>query len=128
MQVIVKGEHKIFRQSRLRNKHVLTDTVANECFQERVEVELQKNRCKVFGSMSTYQTEIPRQNQQTINPLSLTTWIVNESQICQILLSGKCVAVVDGSFFPEHQEHISAHWKFVCKKKVIGQGGFVAKA
>ena len=127
IQVIIKGEHKMFKQSRLSNKYVLTDTVTHGCFQDRVEVELQKNRCKVFSSISTYQTDLPRQNQSMTNPLGLTTWIGHHSQICQILLSGKCLAVVDGSFFPEHQEYISAHWMFVYKKKVIGQGGFVAK-
>ena len=47
--------------------------------------------------------------------------------ILQILESNKCLAIVDGSFFPAHPEFISTHWKFIYKKKIIGKGGFVAK-
>ena len=43
-------------------------------------------------------------------------------------LLGKCIAVLDRSFFLEHQECISAHWKFAHEKKVIEEGEFVAKA
>ena len=47
--------------------------------------------------------------------------------VLQILESNKYSAIVDGSFFPAHLEFISAHWKFIYNKKIIGQGGFVAK-
>ena len=40
---------------------------------------------------------------------------------------GKYIAVVDGSFFLEHLEYISAHWKFIHRKKIIGQGQVIAK-
>ena len=45
----------------------------------------------------------------------------------QMLESNKCSAIVDGSFFPAHPEFISAHWKFIYNKKIIGQDSFVAK-
>ena len=44
-----------------------------------------------------------------------------------ILTSDKCLAIVDGSFFPIHPKFISAHWKFVYDRKVIGHGEFVVK-
>ena len=47
--------------------------------------------------------------------------------VLQMLESNKCLAIVDGSFFPAHPEFISAHWKFIYNKKIMGQGGFVAK-
>ena len=45
----------------------------------------------------------------------------------QMLESNKCLVIVDGPFFPAHPEFISAYWKFIYNKKIIGQGGFVAK-
>ena len=51
MQVAHKGECRVFRQSQLSNKHILTDIRVDGCFQESVEVELQRNRCKVFGDI-----------------------------------------------------------------------------
>ena len=47
--------------------------------------------------------------------------------VLQMLESNKCLAIVDGSFFPAYPEFISAHWKFIYNRKIIGQGGFVAK-
>ena len=47
--------------------------------------------------------------------------------VLQMLESNKCLAIVDGSFFPAYPEFISTHWKFIYKKKIIGQGSFVAK-
>ena len=58
----------------------------------------------------------------------MTTWLVDSQRILQILLSDKCIAAVDGSFFPEHPEYISAYWKFIYDRKIIGQGGFVVKS
>lgn len=126
MQVVRKGECRVLRQSRLSDKHILTDMTANGCFQERVEVELQKNRCKTFSNIPLNQSPAPRQN-LVLDQKDLTTWTGNYEQTCQILLSGKCLAVADGSFFPENPECASAHWKFMRMKKIIGQGGFAAK-
>ena len=47
--------------------------------------------------------------------------------ILQILESNKCLAIVDGFFFSAHPEFNPTHWKFIYKKKIIGQGGFIAK-
>ena len=58
---------------------------------------------------------------------NLTKWLVDASITQCILISNKCLAVVDGSFFPIHPKFISAHWKFVYKSKVIGYGRFVVK-
>ena len=47
--------------------------------------------------------------------------------VLQMLELNKFLAIVDGSFFLAHLEFISAYWKFIYKKKIIGQGGFIAK-
>ena len=47
--------------------------------------------------------------------------------VLQMLELNKCSAIVDRFFFPAHLEFIFAHWKFIYNKKIIGQGGFVAK-
>ena len=73
VQVINRGEPRIFGQSRLSNKCILTDTVTNECFRERIEVDIQRNRYKVFRSMSTHHTEQLKKNLLTTNQLSLIT-------------------------------------------------------
>ena len=49
------------------------------------------------------------------------------SKVIAALKSNKCIARVDGSFFPEYKESMSTHWKFIFKKKILGYGGFVAK-
>ena len=42
--------------------------------------------------------------------------------------SNKDVAIVDRSFFSEHKEYVSVHWKFIHEKKIFRSGGFVVKA
>ena len=54
-----EGEFNMHKQTRLSNKHVQMDRAVGNIFQDRVEVELQKNLCKVFGFM-------PRTNQSRI--------------------------------------------------------------
>ena len=61
-QVAHEGECRVFKQSRLSNKHMLRNTAVNGYFQERVEVEFQKNRCKVFGSIPMNQTPVLKRN------------------------------------------------------------------
>ena len=58
-QVTNKEKYKVFQQSRLSNKYTLTNAVVNRCFQERVEVELQRNRCEVFSSVLINQLLTP---------------------------------------------------------------------
>ena len=53
--------------------------------------------------------------------------MIDVGAVHSLLASNKCLAVVDGSFFPEHPEFISAHWLFSYDRKVIGRSGFVAK-
>ena len=115
------------QQSRLFNKYVQIETRHDILFSERVEVEVQKNRCKVFDLIPN-RTEILTCSAETKTTVqSLTNWNLQEAMILELLKSNKCLAIVDGSFFPEHPAFISAHWKFVFDKKIIGTGGFVAK-
>ena len=78
----------------------------NMVFQERVEVEMQKNWCKAFDSIFAAQIGIQRQNPSLSNWQSFTKCLVKQSQLSIIVFPGKCVVVVDGSFFPEHLEYV----------------------
>ena len=74
----------------------------------------------MFGIIPQRLENILRQPINTNYQQTLTTWLVNSQGICKISLSDKCTAVVDGSFFPETPEYISAHWKFIYERKIIG--------
>jgi len=128
VQIICGGQPKVYQQTRLRNKYRLTHDSVNALFTDNVEVEVHKDRCKVFDLIppiqvgsSTSSTEVDQLRQP------LTTWLVETAIVLQMLESNQCSAIVDGSFFPAHPEFISAHWKFIYNKKIVGQGGFVAK-
>jgi len=104
------------------------ESVVHASFHERIEAEVQRNRCKVFNLIPqcslTCTVRLPRE----INPQpNLTKWLVDASTTQRIITSNRCIAVVDSSFFPIYPEFISVHWKFVYENKVIGYGGFVAK-
>jgi len=106
----------------------LTHDVVNAIFKDSVEVEVYRDHYKVFDLIPLVQVSSPTSStevDQTHQPL--TTWLVETAIVLQMLESNKCSAIVDGSFFPAHPEFISAHWKFIYNKKIIGQGGFVAK-
>ena len=49
VQTVCDGEVNMCKQTRLSNKHAQTNEEVEDIFQERVEVELQKNQCKVFS-------------------------------------------------------------------------------
>ena len=106
MQVVHKGEIKLFRQSRLSNRFVLTTDAEHVCFQDRVEVEIQNNRCKVFSISPPSSVGAHIRSMQMTRQKNLTVWLANRQKISQLLYSNKCIAVVDGSFFPEHPECI----------------------
>ena len=88
---------------------------------------MQKDRCKVFDLIPTGRHNLSSNIGKMTTSQSLTTWNLREETILELLKSNKCLAIADGSFFPEHPSFISAHWKFACDKKIIGAGGFVAK-
>ena len=54
-------------------------------------------------------------------------WLVDMTIVIQLLEINNCSVIVDGSFFSEHPEYISAHWKFIYNKKVVGSRSFVVK-
>ena len=102
--------------------------VVHANFQERVEVEVQRNQYKVFNITPHYfLPSIMRQPKEIDLQQNLTSWLVDASTTHCILVSNKCLAVVDRSFFLIYPKFISAYWKFVYDRKVIGHGGFVVK-
>ena len=128
IQIICGEQPKMYKQTRLSNKYLLTNDVVNAIFKDSVEVEVHRDRCKVFDLIPPVQVSSPTRStnvDQTQRPL--TTWLVETDIVLQILESNKCLEIVDGSFFPEYPEFISVYWKFIYKKKIIGKGGFVAK-
>ena len=104
MQVVCKGESKIFRKSCLSNKYVLTTDAEHVCFQDRVELEMQNNRCKVFSISTPSSVGAHTRSMQMTRQYNLTVWLANRQKISQLLYSDKHIAVVDGYFFPEHPE------------------------
>ena len=121
VQIICGGQPKVYQQTRLRNKYRLTHDSVNALFTDNVEVEVHKDRCKVFNLIppiqvgsSTSSTEMDQRCQP------LTTWLVETAIVLQMLESNQCSAIVDGSFFPAYPEFISAHWKFIYNKKIVG--------
>ena len=118
----------MYKQTRLRNKYLLTNDIVNTIFKDSVEVEVHRDYYKVFDLIPPVQVSSPTSSTEVDQPRQpLTTWLVETAIVLQMLESNKCLAIVDGSFFPAHPEFISAHWKFIYNKKIIGQGGFVAK-
>ena len=104
------------------------ESVVHASFHERIEVEVQRNRCKVFNLIPQCSLTCTVRLQREINPQpNLTKWLVDARTTQHIITFNKCIAVVDGSFFPTYPEFISTHWKFVYKNKVIDHGGFVVK-
>ena len=86
------------------------NSVIQANFQERVEVEVQRNWCKVFDLIPQYSLPSTVRLTREINlQQSLTKWLVDASTTQHILTSNKCIAVVDGSFFPIYSEFISAY-------------------
>ena len=69
-------------------------------FQERVEVELQKNQCKVFDFFSLTPTTSILILTNNIEPYSnLTEWFTDSESVSKVLASNSCIAVVNGSFY-----------------------------
>ena len=85
------------------------ETQQSIIFSNKVEVEVQKDRSKVFDIIPT-RTDNPCYNLgQKTTSRSLTNWNLQEATILKVFKWNKCVAIVDGSFFPEHPTFISAH-------------------
>ena len=126
-QIIHNGAVLMCQQSRLLNRHMRVETQHNIIFSERVEVEVRKDRCKVFDLIPNRTDNLSYNIGRKTTAKLLTTWNLQEAAMLELLRSNKYFAIVDGSFFPEHPAFISAHWKFACEKKIIGTGGFAAK-
>ena len=127
VQIIHDGNLLLFRQTRLSNRYTRIVSQPSINFSERVEVELQSNRCRIYASIPIEEQHLQRTSNPHTNHQQLTKWNMQDTTILTLLRSNKCMAIVDGSFFPEHSVFISAHWKFIYEKKIIGSGGFVAK-
>jgi len=79
-------------------------------FQERVEVEIQKNRCKIFDTISpTPSYSVMRPTRGIDRQSNLRQWLIDVGAAHSLLASNKYLEVVDGSFFPENLKFISAH-------------------
>ena len=109
IQIIHKGEVLEYQQSRLLNKCMKVETQQSIIFSDRVEVEAQKDQHKVFDIIPTMTDNLCYNLGQKTTSRSLTNWNLQEATILKLFKSNKCIAIVNGSFFPEHPTFISAH-------------------
>ena len=104
---VCNGEVNIHKQTRLSNKNTQTNEKVEDIFQDKVEVELQKNQCKVF-SLILRVHQIETKIDSPLLEENLTTWKVSYGVLLDMLLSNACAAILDGSFFLNNLEYISA--------------------
>ena len=95
------------------NKYILTEDEVTEVFEQSIEVDIVRNRCKVYG------LNIPRPvvlieniNTQQMNTMWSTRWLIGSEYLKSAIFTNNCNIVVDRSFFPEHPEFIAAYWFF----------------
>ena len=59
IQIIYDGQPKVYKQTQLCNKYLLTNDVVNKIFKDSVEVEVHKDHCKVFDLIPPVQVSSP---------------------------------------------------------------------
>ena len=103
IQIVCGSQSRVCKQTRMCNKHLLPDDVVNIFLQDRVEVEAQRNRCKVFDLILPPQVCSSLSCDEVIhNEPHLKTWLVDMNVALRLLESNTCSAIVDGSFFSEY--------------------------
>ena len=82
-----------------------------------------------FGR-STLQASFPQNNISTFDSCcgKHVRWKFASEYIMQHLISNCCSIVVDGSFFPNRQWHISVFWFVVSDSMIIGAGDFITSS
>ena len=75
---------------------------------------------------------MPRVNQRRIeiylasSRVNLITWKASPIVLLDTLLLENYGVIVDGSFFLEKPEYVSAYWHFMCNQKIVECRGFMA--
>ena len=59
IQIICGVQPKVYKQTRLSNKYLLTNNVVNTVFKDSVEVEVHRDHCKVFDLIPPVQVSSP---------------------------------------------------------------------
>ena len=59
IQIICGGQPKVYKQTRLSNKYLLTNDIVNTIFKDSVEVEVYRDCCKVFDLIPQVQVSSP---------------------------------------------------------------------
>ena len=86
------------------------DLALTEVFTCQVEVDIMKDRCKVYDEAPLRPNRLSSIcNIQINNKNGSIEWKIPLRNILSVLLSGNCLAVVDSSFFLESLEYISIH-------------------
>ena len=49
MKIVIGNRYKCFKQTRLINKYIFTEDEITEVFEQSIEVDIVKNRYKVYG-------------------------------------------------------------------------------
>ena len=88
IQIICGGQLKVYKQTRLHNKYLLTNDVVNTIFKDSIEVEVHRDCCKVFDLIPLVQVSSPTRStdvDQTRWPLSTIAEYLFDSNICSII-------------------------------------------
>ena len=82
IQIICEGQPKVYQQTRLCNKYRLTHDGVHAIFTDNVEVEVHRDRCKVFDLIPLVQVGSPTSSTE-VDQLRqpLTTWLVETAII-----------------------------------------------
>ena len=127
-QVVRNRKTEVHKQTCLCSKYLQANEIVREIFKDRVEVELQKNCCKVFDQLLMLDAQgrigVNDVAQSSVN---LTSQKISSNVMVQMLNLKKHLAIVNGFFFLEYPEYVSAHQKFIYDKQVVGNGGFVTR-
>ena len=110
VKVVSRNRCVYFKQTRLLNKYILTKDEVIDVFEQSLEVDIVKNRCKVHGlSISRPIVMIKDINTQPMNIISSARWLIGAEDLESAFFTDKCFVVVDRSFFPEYPEFISVY-------------------
>ena len=59
IQIICSRQPKVYKQTRLSNKYLLTNNIVNAIYKDYVEVEVYRDHCKVFDLIPPVQVSSP---------------------------------------------------------------------
>ena len=90
IQIICGRQPKVYKQTQLSIKYLLTNDIVNTIFKDSVEVEVHRDRYKVFDLIPPVQvSSLTRSTDVDQTRRPLTTWLVESDIVLQMLESNK---------------------------------------